>query len=864
MRGSSQLGHLDFTEQDILEPQIASELEKSMDELKNEKAQYEKYCAHLQNEISTLFDKNEKLLSCLNTRQITVKTLTGRYEDLERAIAGQNALKERLLKIQQKLKELRRKKDPDDPKRVLKPLLQNAERECENREKELEQVRLVMLQMIETAEEFKELKMQKERAIVKNEELRKQVDALVTEVAKDGRVPNELESLLFKLQNNASSFENLRADLFRLKRNESPGAADENGQGIVDVVEKYEEKGCDDKMIEFYKRVFGMHGNEADKEMEADESQEKANDESRNVISKESEEGQAEKAENTEGGESVEKVDEQKAKNNEEKEKEQNNDEQTKDNEKEEEKEAKNNGEEEKEEDNGDEQAKDKEEEGKEKDNGDEQANDKEKEVKDNDEADREEKTKDDDNKEETKNEEEEKIERTEEKEKEENDTNESGKGGEPDKNDETDSTETTEKNTKTPDAETNESNHDSNDGKEDKTVHDNDYSYYYEEEDQHEKEQTEVKKDKRSRELLLKKMDRNCEAVTSMVTLMKVEKPVEPREKTSHFRRTIPKPASLDTEIRQIKDKLSKVSSENEILRMQLLLSKRRDKNTETLVDIDSLNAQHDSLDDLQLQLDELEKQCRTEEKELAERKAALAELQKENARKCGALRRVNQTLETMSEEDSWLSVLSKKQLTKLTELNETIRHARKRYQDIDARIRDLKNIIDMNQRQMLVKTQKTKPDVIQKCERLRTQRVMERENLRIIAMNDTERKFTDQLIESAQQSFGHERIESLKAENTQVRNRCKKLKRKFYDSRATPGRARITLTTEAILESMQTLAFETFQTIDSEKKQQIVVYSKIDRQMKQLRQLRIDIPPVPPCYQKPSNMRTSQSTAT
>ena len=153
MRGSSQLAHLDPADPDILEPQIACELEKSMDELKSEKAQYEKYGSHLQNEITTLFDKNEKLLSCLNTRQITLNDLGGKYELLEKALAEQIAIKERLMKVQQKLKELRRKKDPDDPKKVLIPLIQFSERECEAKERELDEIRWIMKRMIDTMNE---------------------------------------------------------------------------------------------------------------------------------------------------------------------------------------------------------------------------------------------------------------------------------------------------------------------------------------------------------------------------------------------------------------------------------------------------------------------------------------------------------------------------------------------------------------------------------------------------------------------------------------------------------------------------------------------------------------------------------------
>ena len=887
MRGSSQLTHLDAAETDILEPQIACELEKSMDELKSEKAQYEKYGAHLQNEITTLFDKNEKLLSCLNTRQITLNDLGGRYEQLERALAEQTAIKERLMKIQQKLKELRRKKDTDDPKKVLNPLIQLSERECEAKERELDEIRWIMKRMIDTMNEFNELKQRKEKAIAKNAELTKEVDELMTELGKKGGVSGELETILFKLQNKMSIIEQLRADLFRLRRSETIGnAVDEKGHGIVAVVEMYQEKECDERIKEFYARMYDKRISEVenaemgdkkqaeDGEKEAnnpEDAEKKEADGTQNEENKEKE-GQPEvqdgeaanQGTDEKGGEGNNT--ESKGNNEGEDQDRQNNRESGETNKPEEEhdKNAENAKTEEEQREKDETKASD--EEKREKDET--KASDEEQREKDDAKASDEEKREKDDAK---KAEETDATKQTEEKGEKENDneTKQAEDHQKSENNDDVKSNEGKQEETSVQDAKTTSDKDEAKDGetenKQDtEEKKDNDeYEYYYEEEDDNEKQSKENEKEKRGAGFSLKQTDRTADAVTSMVTLVKVEKPVEPREKTSHFRRNIPKPPSLDAEIRQVKEKLNKVSSENELLRMQLLLARRREKSTEPATDIDALEEKLNAMEQEGAGvLDELEQQFQADERLLSERKSALAELQKENARKCGALRRLNQTLQSMGADGEWLSAISKEQLTKLTELNEAIIQARRRYQDIDARIKDLKNIIDMNQRRMLVKTQTPKPDVIQKCERLRTRRFMERENLRFIAMNEAEMRFTDKLIEGAKQNYGHERVELLKAENNQIRNRCKRLKRKFYDSRATPDRSRITLTTEAILESMQTMAFETFQTIDSEKKQQITVYSKIDRQMKLLREYNIDIPPPPQCYQRPLNLRVSQTS--
>ena len=877
MRGSSQLAHLDPADPDILEPQIACELEKSMDELKSEKAQYEKYGSHLQNEITTLFDKNEKLLSCLNTRQITLNDLGGKYELLEKALAEQIAIKERLMKVQQKLKELRRKKDPDDPKKVLIPLIQFSERECEAKERELDEIRWIMKRMIDTMNEFNELKQRKEKAIAKNAELTKEVDELMTELGKKGGVSGELESILFKLQNKMSIIEQLRADLFRLRRSETIGnAGDDKGHGIVTVVEMYQEKECDERIKEFYARVYDkriLEGENAenddkqqaeDGEKEREDAEKKQADGTQDEENKEKEGNEGQTAEQPEGEAANKGTDEKNGEGNNTESREdqggQNNGEGGETNKPEDEHDK--NAEATKAEEGQQEQDGTKTPDKEQKDKDETKASDEEKKDKDETKASDEEQKEKDDAK---KSEETDETKQTEEKGEKENDNEAEQKS---ENNDEAKNDEEKQEEKAAEDAKTTSDKGETKDGEtENKETteekKDNDeYEYYYEEEDDNEKQSKQNEKEKRGA-FSLKQTDRTAEAVTSMVTLVKVEKPVEPREKTSHFRRNIPKPPSLDTEIRQIKEKLNKVSSENELLRMQLLLARRREKYTEAATDIDALEEKLNAMEqEGDGGLDELEQQFEADERLLSERKAALAELQKDNARKCGALRRLNQTLESMGADGEWLSAISKEQLTKLTELNETIIQARRRYQDIDARIRDLKNIIDMNQRRMLVKTQTPKPDVIQKCERLRTHRVMERENLRVIAMNEAEMRFTDKLIEGARQNYGYERVELLKAENNQIRNRCKRLKRKFYDSRATPDRSRITLTTEAILESMQTMAFETFQTIDSEKKQQITVYSKIDRQMKLLREYNIDIPPPPTCYQRPLNLRVSQSS--
>ena len=151
-----------------------------------------------------------------------------------------------------------------------------------------------------------------------------------------------------------------------------------------------------------------------------------------------------------------------------------------------------------------------------------------------------------------------------------------------------------------------------------------------------------------------------------------------------------------------------------------------------------------------------------------------------------------------------------------------------------------------------MLKKTQKPKTNVIENCEKLRKERVVERDNMRSLALDAVERSFLDNQIAEAQSNYGDSRIESMKSSNMTLRETCRRLKAEFYAARGSREQKMTTLTSEQILEQMRDQIAEMRQAIEGERKQQDVALSRIDRQLKLMREYELTPPPQPDAYNR------------
>jgi hypothetical protein len=90
------------------------------------------------------------------------------------------------------------------------------------------------------------------------------------------------------------------------------------------------------------------------------------------------------------------------------------------------------------------------------------------------------------------------------------------------------------------------------------------------------------------------------------------------------------------------------------------------------------------------------------------------------------------------------------------VTDLRASISQRKRKISSFEARIADLKQIIDVKQRQMLTKTQKPRPHVIHMVEKLRMDHAVERENMGLIAMHEAEIKWLNELVDRAKTEYG------------------------------------------------------------------------------------------------------------
>jgi hypothetical protein len=100
--------------------------------------------------------------------------------------------------------------------------------------------------------------------------------------------------------------------------------------------------------------------------------------------------------------------------------------------------------------------------------------------------------------------------------------------------------------------------------------------------------------------------------------------------------------------------------------------------------------------------------------------------------------------------------------------------------------------------------------------------------------------------------------------AENEALKKVCQGLKKKFYASRNGRDEMQTLMTNESELQAMQTRIEHLHQATQNEKKRLFVILGKIDKQVRSLAELRIDLPPGPPCYARlTKTFRTSPNSA-
>jgi len=344
----------------------------------------------------------------------------------------------------------------------------------------------------------------------------------------------------------------------------------------------------------------------------------------------------------------------------------------------------------------------------------------------------------------------------------------------------------------------------------------------------------------------------RSGDAAQSTVLLPRSGRPTEPVGAPARVRPLASRSlSSLGSAIRDTREAIAKLCGENEVLRMQLAISKKRNVSVQldSTVDIDQMDSEIAAIGDVCTALRDLEGRAQAQEKSLCALGRRLTGLQRTSAERSAQLEQLTRERDDVTEECDWLAAASRSEKATITSLNETIKEAEKRHGLVDGRIEDLKNIIDVKQREVFTKTRVPKPDVIRRCAKLRVRRGLDRENMRLLAMAEMEKTLAENAAARTQEECDEGRLEWMRSQNRMLRDTCLALKRRFCGARA-GDRKVATLTSETELELMRARIMDRSTTLASEKKGSRTLSARIDKQMRILGDYRIEVPPPPGCF--------------
>ena len=326
-----------------------------------------------------------------------------------------------------------------------------------------------------------------------------------------------------------------------------------------------------------------------------------------------------------------------------------------------------------------------------------------------------------------------------------------------------------------------------------------------------------------------------------------------------------------LDLEIAQAREKLANI--DNDIIDLQKKLKKSLLKDSSNQVDdqfsMKSLAAMKNELknnENSDALLSQAKQQRDSLEKELADKQNQLNDLQKLYVRKTQTLRHYKQKKDELDEQSTFLINASKKQIKKINDLDEQIRRGRKTIEIIDGRIADLRNIIDMKTKELSVKASKKRPDVIGMCGKFKKDRISEKEIIQLIEYHDIERQYLEKAIELSSYQLSDDSLTKKEFEIERIVIVAKKLKEKYLEKRGMPNQTMITLTNEDdmnLLSKRKNLAKEE---IHSTMMQIDLAISQIQKQMTQLKNQDIEVPPPPSSFlelQEKKKSRIENSTS-
>jgi hypothetical protein len=333
------------------------------------------------------------------------------------------------------------------------------------------------------------------------------------------------------------------------------------------------------------------------------------------------------------------------------------------------------------------------------------------------------------------------------------------------------------------------------------------------------------------------------------------VAQPVQRSVRRQHSNRRAGVPSgSHDEAIRQLRELDERLGEQNVRLRAQLEASKKREASSQASVDFeyDVIIETIEKTVGIPPENIELDKKLRKLEGKLQRAEMNLTALQGRVVRKVATCRRLRVIRDELAELQAVSGIANRENLNRIVAMNETIQERRRRLATLEARIDDLRHLIDIGQRQMSVKTRAPRTDVINRVEELRVHRLIDRDNMRMTAMHEAEIKCLDARIREIKDTYGEERIGEMAAENERLQKVCQRLKKKFYASRAVRDENQQTLTSDSHLEMMQNRIEQLHRATQGEKKRLLAALGIVEKQMRALAELRIEMPPPPACYEE------------
>lgn len=327
-----------------------------------------------------------------------------------------------------------------------------------------------------------------------------------------------------------------------------------------------------------------------------------------------------------------------------------------------------------------------------------------------------------------------------------------------------------------------------------------------------------------------------------------------EPNETFESLRKR-GKGEQLDLEIAQTRNKLSKIVKDINDLQKKLKLSLRKESSTQvdepfsmkSLQEMKNEIKSHENYEDL---LNQAKKQKELLEQEIPDKQNRLSELQKQYVRKAATLRHYKQMKEELDEQHFFLINMSKKQIKKLNDLDEQIRRGRRTIEIIDGRIADIRNIIDIKTKELSVKASKKRPNVVGMCDKFKKDRLSEKEILQLIDYHDIERQYLEKEIESISYQLSDDSLNKKDFEIKRIVIIAKQLKAKYFEKRGMANQTMITITNEDDLNMISKRKSLTKEEIHSTMMQIDLVISQIQKQISQLSNKNIEVPPPPSSF--------------